>query len=147
MLFLFIGIIYLFFSYGTVIGGLPFITYEGLHETAIQFSRLWIWIESGILLSHFSFHLFFFRILQTFFPSHSSTFSAGLITMDLFPEIIQMSQKKDIIEKLNFFQKPVFSFRLLLERLLTHIENDIYTYFLDKHESKEIVTNGNNERF
>ncbi len=138
MLFLFIGIIYLFFSYGIKIGNLPFITCEGVHETAIQFCRLWIWIESGILLSYFNFHVFLFHTLRIIFPSHSSTLSAGLVTMDLFPEIIQLTKNKDVMVKFNFFRKPFSSFWILFEHFLTHIERIVVNYFLSKHEGEEM---------
>jgi heptaprenyl diphosphate synthase len=122
-LFLFIAVVYLFFSYGTRIHGIPLLTREGLHETATQFLRLWIWLEASFLLHHFQFHTFFFRVLKWIFPSHITTFSAGLLTLEYFPEMIRFSRSKESREGLNFIRQPLQSLRILLERIILQIES------------------------
>ena len=122
-LFLFIAIVYLFFSYGTRIHGLPFITREGLYETAAQFLRLWIWLEASFLLHHFQFHAFFFRVLKWLFPSHIATFSAGLLSLEYFPEMIRFSKSKESREGLNFLKNPQVASRIFLERIILRIES------------------------
>lgn len=122
-LFLFIAIVYLFFSYGTRIHGLPFITREGLFETAAQFLRLWIWLEASFLLHHFQFHTFFFRVLKWLFPSHIATFSAGLLSLEYFPEMIRFSRSKESRDGLNFTKNPISSLRIFIERIIIQIES------------------------
>jgi hypothetical protein len=122
-LFLFIAIAYLFFSHGTRIHGLPFITREGLYETTAQFLRLWIWLEASFLLHHFQFHLFFFRALKLIFPTHIATFSAGLLSLEYFPEMIRFSRSKESRDGLNFMKNPVSSLRIFLERVIIRIES------------------------
>jgi hypothetical protein len=122
-LFLFIAIVYLFFSYGTRINGLPLITREGLDETVAQFLRLWIWLEASFLLHHFQFHTFFFRVLKWLFPSHIATFSAGLLSLEYFPEMISFSRSKESRDGLNFMKNPINSLHIYLERIIVHIES------------------------
>jgi heptaprenyl diphosphate synthase len=124
-LFLFIAIVYLFFSYGTRIHGLPFITREGLDETSAQFLRLWIWLEASFLLHHFQFHTFFFKVLKWLFPSHVATFSAGLLSLEYFPEMIRFSRSKESRNGLNFMKSPINSLRIFIERIIVHIESII----------------------
>lgn len=120
MLFLFIGIIYLFFSYGTRIGIVPYITQEGLHSTGVQFLRLIIWLEAGLLLQRFSFHKFFFNILIKVFPSRAGTFTAGLLTLEYFPEIVRFSRSN----KIRFDLKhPVTTVHSYIEHFFVHLEN------------------------
>lgn len=120
--FLFIGVVYLFFSYGTRIDGIPLITHEGLHETSAQFLRLWIWLEAGLLLNFFKFHTFFFSTLKVFFPAHLATLSAGLLSMEYFPEIVCFSKDNKNRKGINFFKAPVSSMHIFLNRLICKIE-------------------------
>lgn len=122
-LFLFIAIVYLFFSYGTRIHGLPLITREGLNETIAQFLRLWIWLEASFLLHHFQFHTFFFRVLKWLFPSHIATFSAGLLSLEYFPEMIRFSRSKESRDGLDFIKNPIDSLHIFLERIIIRIES------------------------
>ncbi len=122
ILFLFIGIVYLFFSYGTRIDGIPLITHEGVNETSAQFLRLWIWLEAGLLLNYFKFHTFFFNALQLFFPAHLATLSAGLLSMEYFPEVVCFSKDNKNHKGINFFKAPVSSMHIFLNRLINKIE-------------------------
>lgn len=109
--FLFIAFVYLFFSYGKKIHGIPFITIEGLTETGNQFLRLWFWLQTSQLLTHFKFHTFFFTLLSRAFPSSASVFNAALFALELFPDVLNFSRSKDSFKNLNFFRHPFISIK------------------------------------
>jgi len=122
--FIFIAIVYLFFSYGTKIHWIPVLTVEGVTETLLQFLRLWIWLEASLLLTHFRFHMFFFSLLKKLFPSGSTIFSAGLIALEYFPEMLQFSKSPESRAGLNFFRNPVKSLELYIRRHIEKIASD-----------------------
>lgn len=109
LFFLFIAIIYLFFSYGRKIHGIPFITIEGLTETGNQFLRLWFWLQTSQLLTRFKFHSFFFTLLSRIFPSSASIFNASLLALELFPDVLNFSRSKEPFKNLNFLKRPYVS--------------------------------------
>jgi hypothetical protein len=119
--FLFIAIVYLFFSYGTRIHGLPIVTVEGVSETSLQFLRLWIWLEISLILTHLRFHIVFFSLLKKLFPSGSTIFSAGLIALEYFPEMIHFSRSHESLAGLNFFRNPLKSLELYIKRQVEKI--------------------------
>ena len=87
-LFLFIGLVYLFFSYGTRIPFVPFVTYEGLSDAAAQSLRLWTWLEAGLLLQRLECNRLLFAALHRLFPRHADTLLAGLLAMEYFPDVV-----------------------------------------------------------
>jgi heptaprenyl diphosphate synthase len=111
LFFLFIAMIYLFFSYGKRLHGIPFVTIEGLTETGNQFLRLWFWLQTSQLLTHFKFHSFFFTMLGRIFPSSASIFNASLLALELFPDVLNFSRSKETFKNLNFFKRPYDSFK------------------------------------
>jgi heptaprenyl diphosphate synthase len=116
LFFLFISIIYLFFSYGKKINGIPFITIEGLIETGNQFLRLWFWLQTSQLLTHFRFHSFFFSLLSRAFPSSASIFNASLLALEIFPDVLNFSRSKDTFRNLNFLKHPFISIKEYIDR-------------------------------
>jgi len=116
LFFLFISIIYLFFSYGRKINGIPFITIEGLTETGNQFLRLWFWLQTSQLLTHFKFHSFFFTLLSRAFPKSASIFNASLLALEFFPDVLNFSRSKATFKSLNFFKHPFMSLKEYLNR-------------------------------
>jgi heptaprenyl diphosphate synthase len=120
-LFLFIAFMYLFFSYGTRINGIPFMTVEGLEFTLNQCLRLWIWLQTGLLLSLVQFHDFFFSIMKKAFPKSASTLNAGLYAIEFFPDIVSFSKSKEARKGLQFFKKPHYSFTIFFNRVMEQI--------------------------
>jgi len=104
ILFLFIGCMHLFFSYGTRIETLPFITYEGLSAFVRQSLRLWCWLQAAHIFKRFHFHELFFGMLHRLFPDKSSTLEAGMIALRHFPQIVKnvKLKEKTSITKLLF---------------------------------------------
>jgi heptaprenyl diphosphate synthase len=116
LFFLFIALIYLFFSYGKKVHGIPFITVEGLNETGNQFLRLWFWLQTSQLLTHFKFHSFFFILLGRIFPSSASIFNASLLALELFPDVLNFSRSKETFKNLNFLKSPYVSLKEYTDR-------------------------------
>ena len=120
-LFLFIVCVYLFFSYGTRVNGIPFLTYEGVRATTLQVLRVWIWLEAGLFLKKFRFHEIFISVLGKIYPAHTDTLLAGVLALEYFPEMIRFAKSKEGISGLNFFRAPVSSLCEFLNRVQLHI--------------------------
>jgi len=127
ILFLFIGCMHLFFSYGTRIEFLPFITYEGLSAFVKQSLRLWCWLQAAHIFKRFHFHELFFSALHRLFPDKSSTFEAGMIALRHFPQIVKSvkSKEKTPIAKLLF--NPRTTITIFVEEMKLKIANIIET--------------------
>ena len=125
MLFLFIGFMHLFFSYGTRFETLPFITHEGLSAFVKQSLRLWCWLQAAHIFKRFHFHQLFFSALHKIFPDKSATLEAGMIALEHFPEIARIvkSNKKTPITKLLLKPKAVLT--VYVEEMKGRISNII----------------------
>jgi hypothetical protein len=122
-IFLFVAFVYLFFSYGTRINFLPVVTDEGIQQTTAQILRLWAWLQTGILLTGFHFHISFFAFLKKIFPGHKETLLAGLLALEYFPEVIRFAKSSEGRDNLNFLKSPLESMDKFLTRMRTHILN------------------------
>ncbi len=87
VLFAYIACVNLFFSYGTRIDYLPFLTRDGLRLTAEQWLRLWTWLQASAILTYFGFHAVLFQTLRRLFRGHHQTLAAGMLALEYFPEI------------------------------------------------------------
>lgn len=94
LLFLFIGVLHCFFTYGTRVQIMPALTYEGIREMVVQWLRLWIWLETTFIFVRLRFHLSVMAGAQRVFSSHQTTLFAGFLAVELFPAVIAMAQKK-----------------------------------------------------
>jgi hypothetical protein len=94
-LFLFIAGINLFFSYGTRISALPFLTYEGLGETAAQVLRLWTWLQISLLLNRLDCNRVLFTMLKEIFPKHAGTLLSGLVALEYFADVLEFVKGKE----------------------------------------------------
>jgi hypothetical protein len=90
----FIACLHLFFSYGTYLPYLPFVTREGVTLTLQQWLRLWTWLELSYVLRYFNFHTVIFNALSRLFPGRHETLYAGILALDFFPEVIHKIQTK-----------------------------------------------------
>ena len=106
MLFLFIAVTHLFFTYGTRVDILPFTTNEGLLAFAGQSLRLWCWLQTAHVFKRFRFHEFFISILYRFFPNKKETLEAGMTAMEHFPEVIRLSKAEKKIPITTLLFKP-----------------------------------------
>lgn len=121
LFFVFIGGMYLFFSYGMRIHGLPFVTYEGLELTAQQWLRLWSWLQVVGILRVLRFDMLFFELLRRLFPSHQTTLCAGLLALEHFPTILQFAKSNKTDSSVRFFRHPIAFVKSFISRTFDHI--------------------------
>ncbi|MBD3240379.1 MAG: hypothetical protein GF331_07325 [Chitinivibrionales bacterium] len=88
LLFVAVGALHAFFSYGRTVPMIPFATYEGLHAAGIQSLRLWTWLQLAPVLQWSGFATLVFRGLAAIFPSRRDTLTAGLIALEYFPDTL-----------------------------------------------------------
>lgn len=122
-LFLFVFAMYLFFSYGTRLQVLTFLTYEGLHSASLQIIRVWIWLEAGLLLTQFRFHETFFSVLRIIFRKKRTTLIAGILALQYFPEVISFAKSKNSVSGLKFFKAPAKAISEYLRRIQLFISS------------------------
>jgi heptaprenyl diphosphate synthase len=106
LLFVLIAAVYLVFSYGRRVPGFSIITYEGARETALQWLKLWTWLELSLLLSHFKFNQVFFSLLSALFPGFRNTLSAGMVALEQVPRVMETTREHRIFELRMFKQAP-----------------------------------------
>ncbi len=106
MLFLFIGILHGFFTYGTKYTTVPFLTREGVIQTVTQWLRLWAWLETTFVFFHLKFHTVVLKGLQGVFGGHRSTLYAGILAVEYFPPVVAMVQHKARTLLGMLFRKP-----------------------------------------
>lgn len=106
MLFLFIGILHGFFTYGTKYVTVPFLTHEGVIQTVTQWLRLWAWLETTFVFLHLQFHTVVLKGLQGVFRGHRSTLHAGLLAVEYFPQVVAMVQRKSRTLLGMLFSRP-----------------------------------------
>jgi heptaprenyl diphosphate synthase len=92
VLFLFVACVNVFFSYGTRVEGLPFLTREGISLTVEQWLRLWTWLQVSAILFHFRFDAVMFDALSFVFGKHHETLFAGVLALEYFPWIAEDSK-------------------------------------------------------
>jgi len=93
MLFLFIAILHLFYTHGTYMQSVPFVTYEGLELAGIHWLRLWIWMQATFLFSLTQFPAVLLKVLHIFFPAHQETVAAAVEALRFFPSIAGKSRQ------------------------------------------------------
>jgi len=106
LLFIFVGILHGFFTYGTKISYFPFVTYEGINQAVIQWLRLWTWLETTFIFIHFRFHMVVLKGLQKVFTGNRSTLYAGLLAVEYFPSIVELVQQKSGTLLRALFKNP-----------------------------------------
>ena len=92
LLFVFVAVMYLFFSYGRTFAGLPFVTYEGIQETLLQWLRLWTWIEMSIVLTRLEFNRVVLNAAIRHMPFGRATLIASLLALELFPAFVALPE-------------------------------------------------------
>ncbi len=117
-IFLFIGFLHLFFSFGTRLEHIPFITSEGLQKAVIQWIRLWAWLQATHIFKRFRFHDIFFSVLGRAFPNKSSTLDAGIMALELFPETVAGAKKNSAGRPItSLFTKPAATLRNYVQEM------------------------------
>jgi uncharacterized membrane protein len=129
ILFIFIAITYLFFSYGTRLDLLPFVTKDGLFAFAKQSLRIWCWLQTSHIFKKFKFHDFFMAILQKFFPGKKETLAAGMIALKHFPEIARLSRSDKKIPITALLFKP----KTILTEYMNNINNRVVSIVGDEY--------------
>lgn len=92
LLFAFVAVMYLFFSYGRTVAWLPFVTYEGIHETLRQWLRLWTWIQMSIVLTRLEFNRVVLNAAIRHMPFGRATLIASLLALELFPAFVALPE-------------------------------------------------------
>ena len=128
LMFIFIGILHSFFTYGIRVYPFFPVTYEGIHKTLILWIKVWTWIQTSTVFIYYKFHIFLFRGLQKLFSQYRSTLLAGLLAAEYFPAVIDLirSDSKKILQM--FFIRP----RYILYEIYSSIINLIITQQEDK---------------
>jgi len=93
LLFVFVGVMYLFFSYGRTAAGISFVTYEGIRETLLQWLKLWAWLEFSLVLSRLEFNRSVLTAAVRWIPFCRDTLIASLFALELFPPFIGLLRK------------------------------------------------------
>ncbi len=122
LIFLFVGCMHLFFSFGTHISAVPFITREGLVATAAQWLRLWVWLQVSHIFRKFQFHAFFMDILKRVFPNKAVTIEAGLIALEYFPETIHRTKTGTKASIIRLLTKPGKTLDSFLKEMIAQLE-------------------------
>jgi heptaprenyl diphosphate synthase len=143
IIFVFIALINISFSYGINIPKFPLLTYESLHTTLKQWLKLWTWINVTELLSYFNFNSVMFFLFKNIFRNNIQTILSGLLALQYFPLVTQKT--KDYIKtKLYYFSKYFLEKRNYPAIKLNN-NGFIFSIYLKLYEiiSKEINTNKN----
>jgi heptaprenyl diphosphate synthase len=121
ILFVFIAIMNIFFSYGKAVSGIPFLTQEGLHETLIEWLRLLAWIELSVILTALDFNRI--ALAQIFRRSSfgKETLAASLYALELFPAFVDLLQKHARIDIKKNWKHPVKNAKDLIVTLYADI--------------------------
>jgi heptaprenyl diphosphate synthase len=92
LLFAFVAVMYLFFSYGRTVAWLPFVTYEGIHETMRQWLRVWTWIQISDVLTRLEFNRAVLNAAIRHMPFGRATLIASLFALELFPAFVALPE-------------------------------------------------------
>jgi heptaprenyl diphosphate synthase len=122
LLFLFVACFNIFPAYGKRIPWIPFLTEEGIQSTAIQWLRLWSWLQISLLLTYFKFHTVIFRTLSFFFKKHKFTLYAGLLAVEDFPEVFDLMRKRAAMEFRAMLRQPIITSRNAISRAFYEVE-------------------------
>lgn len=126
MLFLFIGLLYLFFSFGTRVDGFSWITREGVIATVTQWLRLFSWIQLSFILTRLRFHQVFFGALTRLFPGHGQTLFAGMLSLEIFPQLFALTQKSIGRLRISHLARPRTAMQGALKRLHSDVLSCIF---------------------
>ena len=119
-MFLFVVLVYLFFSYGMRVPFFPLVTYEGLAETARQCLRLWTWLETGRILQRLQCNSVLFTALGRLFPGHAGTLISGLFALEYFPDVISFVKFKGARAGIDW-RRPMQGIAEFTVRVQAHI--------------------------
>ena len=122
MLFIFIAITYLFFTYGTRVEWLPFTTNEGLTAFYKQSLRLWCWLQTAHIFKKFRFHEQFIGALYKFFPNKSDTIEAGMTALEHFPEVIRITKPEKKIPLKTLLLNPRTALKTYMAEISRRLE-------------------------
>jgi len=129
LLFLFVAFFHLFPARGTRVPWIPFLTYEGIQSTSVQWLRLWSWLQISLLLTYFKFHTVIFLTLSFFFRRHKFTLYAGLLAVEDFPEVFDLIRKRATMEFRSMLRHPITTSRDFLCRAFY----DVADYVVRRH--------------
>ncbi len=119
-IFLIVGFIIIFFSYGKRIVFLSFVTFEGAAATAAQLLRLWSWLEAGVILYHLRCNELLFILLSRLFRRHRETLLAGLLSLEYFPAVLSFVKSREALVGL-VWRNPLQSITKIVERTQNYI--------------------------
>ncbi|MBD3347515.1 MAG: hypothetical protein GF401_20860 [Chitinivibrionales bacterium] len=145
LLFIFIGALHLFFSFGTRIESVPFVTHEGVHAALTQWLRLWTWLQLSFALTHVKFHYALFSGLRKLFRGKEYALDAGVLAVELFPHIPDLVRKETIPLFKGLFRSPIHSFRRFFMVVYRDIESLIVSH-LGSVVSEERDSKGESRR-
>ncbi len=129
LLFLCVGAMHAFLSYGIKIPGMPWMTFEGVSLAFAQWLRLWAWIQTTFLFSRLGLHASLFAALRRLFPRNTTTLAAGLVAAEHFPAVFDRMQRQAPAIARLLVRKPQEALRGLYRDIIeqTAREGDITT--------------------
>ncbi|MFW6245489.1 MAG: hypothetical protein ACOC36_06350, partial [Fibrobacterota bacterium] len=144
LIFLFIGCMHLFFSYGARLEFFPAVTREGLQSTVTQWLRLWTWLQATHVFRKFHFDKLIMETLERIFPNKGATLEAGLLALEYFPKTVQSARKSKRVQLKPLLFRPRKTLETFVETMHTRIhlliEGKEQSVFSDKQSSAESHT-------
>ena len=123
MMFLVVAVFQLLFTYGTRIGGIPFLTVDGVHAMIVQWMRLWLWLSAVSVFRHTAFNNLLYKFLAKAFRNERATLWAGLLASEYFPAVMAEVQRewKPIVRLLvSHPEKAFVHLSLAVERAMAN---------------------------
>ncbi|MBN1981685.1 MAG: Gx transporter family protein [Chitinivibrionales bacterium] len=106
LLFIVVGTMSVFFTPGTVLFGLSWMTVEGMYDACIQLVKLYIWIQTSLIFHHWAFHDYLLEALKKLFARHHETIMSGVLSTYYFPSVVHLIQSKAVPTLKVLFSKP-----------------------------------------
>ncbi|MFP4163215.1 MAG: Gx transporter family protein [Chitinispirillaceae bacterium] len=123
LIFIFIGFMHLFFSYGVRLELFPAITREGLLLTAAQWLRLWTWLQATHVFRKFHFDGLIMETLERLFPKKGATLEAGILALEYFPKTIQNARMQKKVPLKTLLLKPRETVESFVENMYVKIDS------------------------
>ena len=133
LLFVFVAAIHLFLSYGTRIPQAPFLTFEGVRATGMQWLRVWTWIQLSTVLVRAGFSGVFLAALTRVFPSRLDTIRAGLLALQQYPAVLDRTRALARRSLPRILRRPGHAVR----HGMTALINDIVSHIVDNPSPKD----------
>jgi len=139
LLFGFIAVVNIMFSYGMVVAHIPWLTQKSIDLTVLQWLRLWTWLQVSSLFSYFNFNGVLFSMLKRLFTHYQSTLYAGILALEFVPALTDNTRKWGHAALRRLLSKPVGTIQSI-----THVRADFFMRKIEKLYKIVAETNAEN---